>query len=89
MNEFQCRRARFFEQMDGNSMAVFSAASEQMRNNDAEYRFRQNSDFYYLSGFLRTIRKGFPQQTGQYLLIIQAARLIWLPVVIACKQELL
>ena len=50
MNEFQCRRARFFEQMDGNSMAVFSAASEQMRNNDAEYRFRQNSDFYYLSG---------------------------------------
>jgi len=43
----------------------------------------------YLSGFLRTIRKGFPQQTGQYLLIIQAARLIWLPVVIACKQELL
>ncbi|MCW8995942.1 MAG: Xaa-Pro aminopeptidase [Psychromonas sp.] len=51
MNEFQCRRARFFEQMNDNSMAVFFAASERLRNNDAEYLFRQNSDFYYLSGF--------------------------------------
>lgn len=51
MNEFQCRRARFFEQMHDNSMAVFPAASEQMRNKDVEYLFRQNSDFYYLSGF--------------------------------------
>lgn len=51
MNEFQSRRAHFFEQMDNNSMAVFSAAAEKIRNNDAEYLFRQNSDFYYLSGF--------------------------------------
>ena len=51
MNEFQNRRARFFEQMDNNSMAVFSAALEKIRNNDAEYLFRQDSDFYYLSGF--------------------------------------
>ena len=51
MNEFQSRRARFFEKMNNNSMAVFPAASEQMRSNDTEYRFRQNSDFYYLSGF--------------------------------------
>ncbi len=51
MNEFQNRRARFFEQMDNNSMAVFSAAQEKIRNNDAEYLFRQDSDFYYLSGF--------------------------------------
>jgi Xaa-Pro aminopeptidase len=52
MNEFQSRRARFFEQMSDNSMAVFSAASEKIRNKDAEYLFRQNSDFYYLSGFV-------------------------------------
>ncbi len=51
MNEFQSRRAHFFEQMDNNSMAVFAAATEKIRNNDAEYLFRQNSDFYYLSGF--------------------------------------
>ncbi len=51
MNEFQCRRARFLEQMHDNSMAVFPAASEKIRNKDVEYLFRQNSDFYYLSGF--------------------------------------
>lgn len=51
MDEFQSRRARFFESLEDNSIAIFSAASDVIRNNDAEYRFRQNSDFYYLSGF--------------------------------------
>ena len=51
MDEFQSRRARFFKQMNNNSLAIFSSATEKMRNSDCEYRFRQDSDFYYLSGF--------------------------------------
>ena len=50
MNEFESRRISFFEQMNDNSLAIFSAADEKIRNNDSEYRFRQCSDFYYLSG---------------------------------------
>jgi Xaa-Pro aminopeptidase len=33
------------------SVAVLPAASEQIRNRDSEYPFRQDSDFYYLTGF--------------------------------------
>lgn len=51
MNQFKSRRAQFFTEMDENSMAIFPANSEQIRSNDAEYPFRQNSDFYYLTGF--------------------------------------
>lgn len=50
MSEFESRRMSFFEQMNDNSLAIFSAADEKIRNNDSEYRFRQSSDFYYLSG---------------------------------------
>lgn len=51
MSAFKDRRMQFFAQMDNNSLAVFSAGSEKIRSNDTEYPFRQNSDFYYLTGF--------------------------------------
>jgi len=51
MNKFQQRRTQFINQMQANSMAIFPAAQETIRNNDCEYPFRQNSDFYYLTGF--------------------------------------
>ncbi|MCG6201017.1 Xaa-Pro aminopeptidase [Psychromonas antarctica] len=51
MSVFQSRRAQFLAQMDDNSLAVFPAGSEKIRSNDTEYPFRQNSDFYYLTGF--------------------------------------
>jgi len=50
MNEFESRRISFFEQMSDNSLAIFSSSDEKVRNNDSEYRFRQSSDFLYLSG---------------------------------------
>ncbi len=34
-----------------NSLAIIPAATECIRNGDAHYRFRQDSDFYYLTGF--------------------------------------
>jgi len=47
------RRARVFEAMEarGGGVMLLPAADERIRNNDAEYLFRQDSDFYYLTGF--------------------------------------
>jgi Xaa-Pro aminopeptidase len=37
--------------MGPDSVAIIPAAREATRSNDTEYRFRQDSDFYYLTGF--------------------------------------
>ncbi|HAF88090.1 MAG TPA: Xaa-Pro aminopeptidase [Legionellales bacterium] len=50
-DEYCERRARLIKQMPADSMAVVFGAKEVMRNADSHYRFRQNSDFYYLTGF--------------------------------------
>ncbi len=42
---------RFIDQMDENSIAIIPAAHEATRSYDTEYRFRQDSDFWYLTGF--------------------------------------
>jgi Xaa-Pro aminopeptidase len=42
---------RFIEQMEPNSIAVIPAAHEATRSYDTEYKFRQDSDFMYLTGF--------------------------------------
>ena len=34
-----------------NSIAIIPAARQQLRSRDTEFHFRQDSDFYYLSGF--------------------------------------
>ena len=49
--EFARRRRRLMEQLDPNSIAIVPSASQQIRNRDVEFPFRQDSDFYYLSGF--------------------------------------
>ena len=43
--------AEFMRRMEPGSVAIIPAAREVTRSNDTEYRFRQNSDFYYLTGF--------------------------------------
>ena len=43
--------AEFMRRMGPNSVAILPAAREATRSNDTEYRFRQDSDFYYLTGF--------------------------------------
>jgi Xaa-Pro aminopeptidase len=47
---FAERRRRFMNEMD-NGVALFFAAPEKVRSNDTHYRFRQDSDFHYLTGF--------------------------------------
>jgi Xaa-Pro aminopeptidase len=42
---------RFIDQMEPNSVAVIPAAHEARRSYDTEFRFRQDSDFWYLTGF--------------------------------------
>lgn len=51
MNDFKARRERLFDKMYDNSLAVVCSAPIQYRNNDADYKFRQDSYFYYLTGF--------------------------------------
>ena len=49
--EFLARRNKLAQQLPVNSIAIISSADELLRNGDAHYRFRQDSDFYYLTGF--------------------------------------
>ncbi len=45
------RRKKLLEQLPNNSMAVLTAAQTFFRSADVEYEYRQESNFYYLSGF--------------------------------------
>jgi Xaa-Pro aminopeptidase len=47
---FSTRRAAFMEQL-GDAIAIIPAGKLQTRNDDVEHAFRQNSDFYFLTGF--------------------------------------
>jgi len=49
--EFARRRKNLMAAMEPDSIAILPSASLQMRNRDAEFKFRQDSDFYYLTGF--------------------------------------
>lgn len=50
--EYKKRRDRLASKLSKNSLAVVFSADHKTRSNDTEYPFRQNSNFYYLSGFL-------------------------------------
>ena len=49
--EYSQRRQQLMAQMTENSIAIVPTAVETVRNRDVEHPFRQDSDFYYLSGF--------------------------------------
>ncbi|ETO94491.1 Xaa-Pro aminopeptidase [Legionella oakridgensis] len=51
LKEYQARRQALAMKLPADSIAIIPAASELTRNGDAHYRFRQDSDFYYLTGF--------------------------------------
>ena len=50
MNDYAARRAEFARRMGADAVAVIPAARHATRNADTEYEYRQNSDFYYLTG---------------------------------------
>ncbi len=49
--EYARRRKQLMSMLEPNSIAVLPAANEKPRSRDTDYPFRQDSDFYYLTGF--------------------------------------
>ena len=50
--EYQKRRERLLSKLSKYSLGVVFSGVYKNRSNDTEYQFRQDSNFYYLSGFL-------------------------------------
>ena len=50
-NRYSERRNKLGSMLPKNSAVVIAGASMQYRNADSSYAFRQDSDFWYLSGF--------------------------------------
>lgn len=51
LSELQQRRQQLSSHIKSDELIVFMAAPEYLRNGDVLYPYRQNSDFYYLTGF--------------------------------------
>jgi Xaa-Pro aminopeptidase len=49
--EYAARRKLLAEQMGSNTIAILPSSTIKNRNNDADFPFRQDSDFFYMSGF--------------------------------------
>ncbi len=49
--EFKKRRAALMKQIGKGNIAIISSAPQQIRNRDVHYPYRQDSDFFYLTGF--------------------------------------
>ncbi|MCP3661763.1 MAG: Xaa-Pro aminopeptidase [Gammaproteobacteria bacterium] len=50
-SEFKRRRRQLMRMMGKESIAILPAAPVARRNRDVDYRYRPDSDFYYLTGF--------------------------------------
>jgi Xaa-Pro aminopeptidase len=73
-DEFARRRRHLMKLMGRDGIAVLPAAPVRVRNNDVEYAYRQDSDFYYLTGFpepeaVAVLIPGRPQ--GEYVLFVR------------------
>ena len=81
--EFARRRRQFMRMIGKDAIAILPAAPVRHRNGDIEYAYRQDSHFYYLSGFpepeaVAVLIPGRPQ--GEYLLFVRehdAVRETW------------
>jgi Xaa-Pro aminopeptidase len=65
--------AEFMRRMAQGSVAIIPSAREATRSNDTNYRFRQDSDFYYLTGFdePETIAVIAPGREQKYTLFVR------------------
>jgi len=73
-NEFKKRRQLLMHQIGEGNIAIVASASSHTRNRDVEFPFRQDSDFYYLTGFneadsLAVFIPG--REQGEYILFCQ------------------
>jgi len=70
-SEFKQRRKRLMQTMSKDSIAIIPSAPALFRNSDVEYPYRQDSNFYYLTGFNEpeAVAVFFPKSNGgQYFL---------------------
>lgn len=51
ITEYQARRTALLSKVENKAIVIIPSAQEVTRSNDTEYHFRQNSDFFYLTGF--------------------------------------
>lgn len=65
--EYKLRRESLGKKLSKNSLAVLFATSNKTRSNDTQYPYRQDSNFYYLSGF---------KEDGSALIIIKEKKSI-------------
>lgn len=70
-SEFKRRRKQLMQQVGKGNIALIASASSRTRNRDVEYPFRQDSDFYYLTGFneAESLAVFIPgREQGEYIL---------------------
>lgn len=72
----------FMRRMQPRSVAIIPAAREATRSNDTHYRFRQDSDFFYLTGFeepdaIAVIKPGETHAYGLFVRPRDPEREIW------------
>ncbi|NOQ64839.1 MAG: M24 family metallopeptidase [Methyloprofundus sp.] len=73
-NEFKQRRELLMEQIGKDNIAIIASATMRTRNRDVDYPFRQDSDFYYLTGFneANALAAFIPgREKGEYILFCQ------------------
>jgi Xaa-Pro aminopeptidase len=74
--------AEFMRRIDPKAVAIIPSAREATRSNDTNYRFRQDSDFYYLTGFeepeaIAVIAPSRPEKFTMFLRPRDPEREIW------------
>lgn len=81
--EYAARRQELMRRIGRDAVAIVPAAHEAVRARDTHYRFRQNSDFFYLTGFnepeaIAVLAPG--RGDGEFVLFVRpkdALREIW------------
>ncbi len=76
-SEYQQRRQKFVRAI-GKGVGVFRSAPHAVMHNDVEYNYRQDSDFYYLTGFneAEAVAVFAPNHTEhQFILFVQPKNL--------------
>ncbi|MDQ2870803.1 MAG: aminopeptidase P N-terminal domain-containing protein [Acidobacteriota bacterium] len=73
---FRAHREKFLAKLPPGSLAILHAAPQRMMSNDTEYLYRQDSDFYYLTGLedpdaIAVFRPG-ASDNKRYVLFVRA-----------------
>jgi Xaa-Pro aminopeptidase len=82
-SEFKKRRKQLMQRIGKGNIALLGSSSTKVRNRDVHYPFRQDSDFYYLTGFsepdaLAVFIPG--REQGEYILFCREfdeAKALW------------